>query len=273
MTLLHLIVLAAVQGITEFLPISSSGHLVLVPAVTDWPDQTLLVDVAVHVGTLLAVMAYFWRDVGAILAGTIRIARGRRDPSTRLVGLLFIGTIPVVIAGGLLVAYDLTAYLRNTQVIAWTTIGFGLLLLIADRLFLTVRKLPQMTLAHAALIGLAQILSLIPGTSRSGITMTAARTLGFEREDAARYSMLLSIPTILAAAVLVGIDAWQTEDAGALQEAIFAGVLAFGFAIVSIAALLAWLRRATFTPFAVYRLVLGAALLVWIYGFGGAAIA
>jgi len=272
MTLLHLIVLAAVQGITEFLPISSSGHLVLVPAVSGWPDQTLLVDVAVHIGTLLAVVAYFWRDVGTLFTGVFRLARGRRDHSTRLVGLLFIGTLPVVVAGALLVVYDLTDALRSTEIIAWTTLGFGAVLLIADRLFLTVRKLPQMTMVHAAIIGLAQILSLVPGTSRSGITMTAARILGFEREDAARYSMLLSIPTIVAAGVLVGLDASRAEAVGPIQDAVFAGVLSFGFAIVSIAALLAWLRRATFLPFALYRLALGVVLPVWVYAFGGAAL-
>jgi undecaprenyl-diphosphatase len=272
MPLLHLIVLAAVQGVTEFLPISSSGHLVLVPALTGWPDQQLLVDVAVHVGTLLAVVLYFWRDVGQVLVGFYRILRGRRDHATRLVWLLIIGTVPVVVAGGLLVFFDLTQYLRSPLIIAWTTLGFGLVLLVSDRLFLTVRKLTQMTPGHAAFVGVAQILSLVPGTSRSGITMTAARILGFEREDAARYSMLLSIPTIIAAAALVILDALESGAEGGLGDAVFAGVLAFGFALVSIAALLAWLRRATFTPFAIYRLVLGGGLLVWIYWFGGGAL-
>lgn len=271
MALLQLIVLAAVQGITEFLPISSSGHLILVPAVVGWPDQTLLIDVAVHLGTLLAVVLYFWRDVGQVFAGTYRLARGRRDPSTRLVGLLFLGTIPVVVGGGLLVFYDLTEYLRSPLVIAWATLGFGIVLYIADRLFLTVRKLHQMTMRHALLVGLAQVLSLIPGTSRAGITMSAARMLGFQREDAARYSMLLSIPTIFAAGALVVLDLLAADEVGAFDEAIFAGLLAFAFAIVAIAALLAWLRRATFAPFAIYRVILGVGLLVWIYGFGGAA--
>ena len=124
-----------------------------------------------------------------------------------------------------------------------------------------------MTLGHAAIIGGAQILSLVPGTSRSGITMTAARMLGFERSDAARFSMLLSIPTILAAGLLVTSDISQLESVGNVTEAAIAGLLAFGFAMLAIAALLAWLRHATFGPFALYRIVLGVALLVWIYGF------
>lgn len=267
MTLLQLIVLAAVQGVTEFLPISSSGHLILVPAVTGWNDQQLLVDVAVHLGTLLAVIAYFWRDVAGLFSGLLKLARGRRDPSTRLVVHLIVGTIPVVVAGGVLFALDLVDLLRSPEIIAWTTLGFGVLLYIADRLFLRVRKLEQMTLGHAAIIGAAQVLSLVPGTSRSGITMTAARMLGFERPDAARFSMLLSIPTILAAGLLVASDVSQLGAVGDLTEAAVAGLLAFGFAMFAIAALLAWLRRATFGPFALYRLVLGGALLVWIYGF------
>lgn len=272
MALLHLIVLAAVQGITEFLPISSSGHLVLVPAVAGWPQQPILIDVAVHLGTLLAVVLYFWRDVGQVFAGLYRLIRGRRDSSTRLVGLLFFGTIPVIVGGGLLVFYDLTAYVRSPLVIAWTTLGFGIVLYVADRLFLTVRKLDQMTMRHALIVGLAQVLSLIPGTSRAGITMSASRMLGFEREDAARYSMLLSIPTILAAGALVVLDLLAAEEVGAFDDAIFAGLLAFAFAIVAIAGLLAWLRRATFAPFAIYRVALGLGLLVWIYAFGGATV-
>lgn len=267
MTLLQLIVLAAVQGFTEFLPISSSGHLILVPAVADWPDQGLLIDVAVHLGTLLAVVAYFWRDVAGLFSGLLKLARGRRDPSTRLVVHLIIGTIPIVVAGGVLFALDLVDLLRSPEIIAWTTLGFGILLYVADRLFLRVRKLEQMTLGHAAIIGGAQILSLVPGTSRSGVTMTAARMLGFERRDAARFSMLLSVPTIFAAGLLVASDISKLESVGNVTEAAIAGVLAFGFAMLAIAALLAWLRQATFGPFALYRLVLGGALLIWIYGF------
>ena len=145
MTLLQLIVLAAVQGFTEFLPISSSGHLILVPAVADWPDQGLLIDVAVHLGTLLAVATYFWRDVAGLFSGLLKLALGGRDPSTRLAVHLIIGTIPIVVAGGVLFALDLVDLLRSPEIIAWTTLGFGVLLYVADRLFLRVRKLEQMT--------------------------------------------------------------------------------------------------------------------------------
>ena len=265
MTLLQLIVLAAVQGVTEFLPISSSGHLILVPAVTGWTDQQLLVDVAVHLGTLLAVIAYFWREVAGLFSGLLKLARGRRDPSTRLVLHLIVGTIPVVVAGGVLFALDLVDLLRSPMIIAWTTLGFGLLLYIADRLFLRVRKLEQMTLGHAAIIGAAQILSLVPGTSRSGITMTAARMLGFERPDAARFSMLMSIPTILAAGLLDGLDLYEKDQLALGSDAVVTAVLAFFCATAALAAMMAWLKHASFTPFVIYRVLLGTGLLWWVY--------
>ena len=269
MTLLQLFVLAAVQGVTEFLPISSSGHLILVPAVTGWPDQTLLIDTAVHVGTLGAVVVYFWRDLASLVGGLGRglTGRGPGDPAFRLFGLLILASLPVIAAGGVLTLTGWPSVLRDAQVVAWSTLVFGVVLLIADRLFLTVRRLEQMKVSGALLIGLAQVLALVPGTSRSGITMTAARMLGFERLDAARFSMLLSIPAIAGAGVPTGVDLYQAGDARLTLDAAIAAALAFGFAIVAIAVLMAWLKRATFTPFAVYRLILGGGLLIWIYAF------
>ena len=240
MTLLHIVVLAAVQGVTEFLPVSSSGHLILIPALTGWPDQTLIADTAVHVGTLAAVLVYFRREVGQVLLGMVRLLQRRPDAGSRLFGLLVAATVPVVVAGAVLEYANLDGSLRSAEVVAWMTLVFGVV----------------------------QILALVPGTSRSGITMTAARMLGFERRDAARFSMLLSIPAILAAGVLEGWELARTDDAQLTLDALFAAVLSFGFALIAISALMAWLQRATFTPFAVYRVVLGAGLLVWIYGGG-----
>jgi undecaprenyl-diphosphatase len=266
MTVLQLLVLAAVQGITEFLPISSSGHLVLVPALTDWPDQGLIIDTAVHVGTLFAVLGYFRREVGAVVVGVLRAARGRPDAGSRLAGLLVISTIPVVIAGALFEFADIDDALRSVEVVAWMTLVFGVVLFFADRLFLTVRRLEQMKMGAAVIIGLSQILALIPGTSRSGITMTAARMLGYERRDAARFSMLLSIPTIIAAGMLQGWELVKLDDVQIGIDAFFAAGLSFLFALAAIAALMAWLNRATLMPFAVYRVVLGVGLLLWVYG-------
>ena len=261
LTLLQLVVLALVQGITEFLPISSSAHLILVPAFTDWPDQGLVIDVAVHVGTLLAVAVYFAGDLWRIVRGLT--ARGEASTAP-FAGMLVLATVPVVIAGYALHEIG-QEHLRSPEVIAWATIVFGIVLYVADRTGMTVRRLEHMTWGPAFLIGLAQVLALIPGTSRSGITMTAARMLGFERDASARFSLLLSIPVIVAAAALAGLDLYKAGDLRLTFDALIAIVLAFVSAYIAIWAMMAWLRRASFTPFVVYRLALGIGLLVWLY--------
>jgi undecaprenyl-diphosphatase len=263
--LTQIIVLAVVQGITEFLPISSSGHLILVPFFADWPDQGLMMDVAVHVGTLGAVIIYFWQDLFAMVAGLWRLARGRRDPGATLAGLVALGTVPVLIAGYLVDRYVGDA-LRSIAVIGWATLGFGVLLYIADRLSMTVKRVEHLGLIDVLVIGLAQILALIPGTSRSGITMTAARILGYERAEAARFSMLLSIPTIAASGLWLGLSLYEADNVQLTQGAVMAAGLAFITAILSIAALMAWLQRSTFTPFVIYRVILGVGLLAVAYG-------
>jgi undecaprenyl-diphosphatase len=262
--LLHIAVLALIQGITEFLPISSSGHLALLPMVTGWPDQGLLLDVAVHVGTLGAVLLYFWRDIFDMILGLFSLLKGRKHPGAKLLGNLLLASIPVVIAGYYVNKYYGDAW-RNLTVIGWTTFGFGLLLYISDKVGMTIRRVEHITWGTAVVLGLAQCLALVPGTSRSGITMTAARILGFEREDAARFSMLMSIPTILGAGVLKGWELYQAGDAKLTSDALLAAGLSFAVALLAIFLLMAWLRRATFTPFVVYRLLLGAGLLALAY--------
>ncbi|MEE8444641.1 MAG: undecaprenyl-diphosphate phosphatase [Alphaproteobacteria bacterium] len=265
MALFHIVVLAVVQGITEFLPISSSAHLILVPKLTGWPDQGLFIDVAVHVGTLGAVIAYLWRDVWLMLAGVGRLAMGQITAGARLLALLALATIPVV-AAGYAMQEVWGGNLRDTEIIAWATIAFAVLLFIADKLSLTVRRIEHLTVASAVLIGASQILALIPGTSRSGITMTAARALGFERSEAARFSMLLSIPVIVAAGALSSFKIYQAGDVQLGRDALLSAGLSFVIAFIAISAMMAWLRRASFTPFVIYRLALGALLLAWIYG-------
>lgn len=265
MPILHLVILAVVQGITEFLPISSSGHLVLVPELLGWPDQGLIIDVAVHVGTLFAVLAYLYRDVGAMLGGIGRFLRGRSDPGARLFILLVLGTIPVVLAG-LAMHHYMPGMIRSMEVIAWATLGFGIVLWIADRVGMTVRRIEHLGIVDVLIIGLAQCLALIPGTSRSGITMTAARFIGMERPDAARFSMLLSIPTIIAAGALSGLDLYKSGDAQLAADAFVAAGLAFITALIAITLMMAWLKRASFTPFVLYRIVLGFFLLAVSYG-------
>ncbi len=264
MDLLNLLVLAVVQGITEFLPISSSAHLILVPVLLGWPDQGLAIDIAVHVGTLLAVLVYFHRDVLALLAGLGRAVQGRPDDRSRLVLHLVVATLPIVVVG--LLAKDLVGTtFRSGLLIATTTILFGIVLWLADRgAERFERELAQMTLKDAVVIGLAQVLAILPGTSRSGITMTAALFLRFSRTESARFSMLLSIPTIAAAGLLATLDLVRSGDATLQADALWAALLAFVAALSAIWGLMRWLETSSFTPFVIYRLVLGAFLLVWL---------
>lgn len=247
---------------------SSSGHLVLVPWVTGWSDQGLLMDVAVHVGTLGAVMLYFYRDIGGMLAGLGRQLRGRRDPGARLFWLLVLATIPVVAAG-----YGLNRYLpggiRGVEVIGWATLGFGLALWVADHLGMTVRRIEHLRVSDALIIGISQVLALIPGTSRSGITMTAARLMGMERPSAARFSMLMSIPTIIAAGVLKGWELYQTGNLKLAADVVLAAGLSLVAALIAIALMMAWLKRSGFGPFVIYRVALGGVILAYAYGLIG----
>ena len=249
----------------EFLPISSWGHLVLLKELTSWPDHGLVIEVAVHVGTLGAVVVYFRRDLWGMVLGMVRAMRGRPEPGARLAALMVVGTIPVVVAG--FAANRIFGdSLRTLEVVAWTTFVFAIVLYVADRRGMTVRRLEHLAFGDAIVIGLAQVLALVPGTSRSGITITAARMLGIERPDAARFSMLLAVPAVFGAGVLKSVELAGSPDPALTLASIIAAALAFATALIAIAGLMAWLRRAGFTPFVVYRLVLGAGLLVLAYG-------
>ena len=266
MPLMNLVILALIQGITEFLPISSSGHLALFPALSGAADPGLSIDVAVHVGTLVAVVIFFWKDVRAAVVGGLQVLTGK--VSTYEAGLalrLVVATIPVVIAGLLLSMAGLTDIFRNVEIIAWSTIVFGVVLYIFDRWGPQTREAEDWSWRDAIVMGLAQAVALIPGTSRSGITITAARGLGFKRPDAARISMLMSVPTILAAGVLTTKDLLDSGDATLGTEAAIAAVLSCIAALLALALMMRMLRTWSLTPFVIYRLLLGGALLVWLY--------
>lgn len=268
MPVLHIVVLALVQGITEFLPVSSQGHLLLALKIMEGPDQGLVMIVAVHVGSLGAVMVYFWRDLWLMLAGLGRLTLGQDDAHARLAGYLVVASVPVGVAG-FAFKYYLPGGLDSIVVIAWATLGFGVVLYVADRLGMTVRRIEHMGVGDAVIIGLAQVLALVPGTSRSGITISAGRLLGLERSDAARFSMLLSIPAILGAGGLEGLGLYRSGDVALTNDALFAAGLAFVAALLAIFLMMAWLRRSTFTPFVIYRLGLGGVLLAIGYGWLG----
>lgn len=267
MPLLHIVILALVQGVTEFLPISSSGHLVLVPVFAGWEDQGVIMDVAVHVGTLGAVMAYLWRDIGDIFSGLWAMTKGKGvNNGARLGFFLVLGTLPVI-AAGYWMHKNMPGGIRSIEVIGWATLGFGVLLWLVDRFGLTLRRMEHLKIFDVIIIGLSQCIALIPGTSRSGITMTAGRLLGMERPDCARFSMLLSIPTIVGAGVLKGLDLYKSGDVLQITTALTAAGLSFVAALIAIVLMMAWLKRASFTPFVIYRVALGSFLLAVAYGY------
>jgi undecaprenyl-diphosphatase len=265
MSWLQIIVLALIQGITEFLPISSSGHLILAPHLFGWEDQGLAFDVAVNTGTLLAVVLYFRRDLAEIVReglGSLKVQPGRWTPAQRLPWALALGTVPVGICGLLL--YDWVAgAARNPHLVAATTIGFGILLWLADRLGRHARNLGSLGWGDALVVGLAQALALVPGTSRSGITMTAALGLGFDRRAAARFSFLLAVPV---GALAAAKDVWDLiqvpPEAAHLQALLWALVISAVAAYLVIGGLLAWLQRWDFSVFVAYRLAEG--LLIFL---------
>ena len=273
MPLLFIFVLAVVQGITEFLPISSSGHLELAWQTMDHEgialppeNQRLILFVAVHLGTLFAVLLYFWRDVLALVVGAVRLVTGRGGPQAKLLVSVILGSLPLI-AAGLFLKDQLLETVYDLQVIAWANIGFAVLLFLGDRLGMTLRRIEHLNVPSVLIIGVAQALALMPGTSRSGITMTAGRFLGMERAEAARFSLLLAIPAILGAATLEGIDLYNGGGISLDGELAMATGLAFLSALLAIAAMMAWLKRASFTPFVLYRVLLGG-LLLWMISEG-----
>lgn len=260
MTLLQIIVLAAVQGFTEFLPISSSAHLILVPVLSNWPDQGLAFDVAVHVGTLTAVMVYFRQDILVMTRDWFgSLHQRKRVGQSYLAWAVLWGTVPAGLAGLLFHDY-IDTVMRSPLVIAWATIGFGLLLYYADRIGTRSRELTSLTWYDVLAIGLAQAVALIPGTSRSGITMTAGLMLGLSRTAAARFSFLLSIPIILLAGGYKGVKLLALPDVD--WAAIVLGIVISAItAFICIHYFLKFLERMGMLPFVIYRLVLGAFLL------------
>ncbi len=264
MTLFHLFILAVIQGLTEFLPVSSSAHLILLPQLSGMQDQGLVIDISVHVGTLGAVILYFWKDVRAVLAGVLDVLRGRMTtPKARLALLFALATVPVVLAGLLLNLAGLEEAMRSIKVIGWAMLLFGLVLYWFDQRGPSHKTASDWTVRDALILGLWQAVALIPGTSRSGITITGARALGYTRTDAARLSMLMSVPTIFASGVLLGGEVAATANWQAAKDGAIAAALAFVAALLALTLMMRLLRSVSYTPYVVYRVILGAVLL-WI---------
>lgn len=266
MTLFQLLIVAVIQGITEFLPVSSSGHLILLPALTGTPDQGLAIDVAVHLGTLLAVILYFWADVRVAAHGLTRLAQGKVDTQGAFLALcLIMATIPAVLVGLAIKVTGLDEAMRSVAVIGWTMLIFGLVLYWADMRGSTERTADRWTIRDATLMGLAQCLALIPGTSRSGITITAARALGYGREGAAKLSMLMSIPVIVASGAVLSADVIGQANWAVMRDALVAAAFAFIAALGALVLMMRLLHSISFTPYVIYRVILGIGLLIWAY--------
>lgn len=263
MGIFETVVLALLQGITEFLPISSSAHLILPSQVFGWADQGLAFDVAVHFGTLIAVVWYFRNDLISMIGGWLTTGFSKHpNEQAWLSWMVALATVPAVVAG-LLGESFIEENLRSTAVIATTTIVWGVVLGFADRARPTRANLTEMTLTLALAIGIAQAMALIPGTSRSGITMTAALLLGFNRVDAARFSFLLSVPLILAAAGLKSLELFQSPDSVDWFHLILGMVTSGVSAWLVIHFFLEFIGRIGMLPFVVYRLILGGILFLF----------
>mgnify|MGYP001450501323 CR=1 FL=1 len=275
--------IALIQGVTEFLPVSSSGHLVLMPHITAFADQGQMMDVAAHIGTLIAVMLYVARDIIAMLASLFAPTENKMR-YRRLIGLLIIASLPVIIAG-LLLELAGAEFLRLVWIVACANLVFALWLWVADRREIRTdlnrtdtgqtdtgrtdtgqtvtgqTKWENLSYRHALYIGIAQICALIPGASRSGVTMTMARQLGYDRLSAARFSLLLSVPVIAGAGVLKTISLYRTGEGVDILSLGFVAGLSFLFALLAIRWMMGWLARADFRIFVFYRIGLGIVLL------------
>ena len=261
MTTLQIVVLAIVQGLTEFLPISSSGHLVLVPYLVEWTDQGLAFDVAVHFGSLIAVCLFFREDILGLLRGGVRILGGDlKSPQSYMALAIALGTIPAA-AAGLLFASWIENNLRDPSIIVYTLAGYGILMALADRFAKREKSMTDIRIRDALVIGVAQALALVPGTSRSGVTITAGRLLGFERQDAARFSFLLSAPVILLATVYKGAELILGDTVVAWGQLALGVVVSAIVAYLSIEFFMRVVSRIGLAPFAIYRLALAGLIL------------
>jgi undecaprenyl-diphosphatase len=260
--IIQIIVLALVQGLTEFLPISSSAHLILVPYLTGWSDQGLAFDVAVHVGTLTAVVLYFRKEINRMFFAWIASLKGRYSEDSKLAWAVLIGTVPVGLAG-LLFKDIISDSLRTPLVIAATTIIFGFLLWYADWSGKRQRDEHTLSWKDIIIIGCAQAIALIPGTSRSGITITAGLLVGLTAPAAARFSFLLSIPVIILAGSMETLDYLKVASINDMNDLIIGALISAVSAYLCIHYFLKLLESIGMTPFVIYRLLLGVLLLTF----------
>ena len=255
---LQFFLIGIIQGVTEFLPISSSGHLVLFTQLTNWEDQGLFTDIAVHFGTLFAVVIYLRKDIYYFLTNIFQF----KLFEDQIIFKIILATLPAIILGYFIYDY-VSLYFRSIQLIALSSIVFAIILFFADRVRMESKNWNKITYIEALVIGLFQVLAFIPGASRAGVTITGARLLGYDRLNSARFSMLLSIPIILASMTLSLINIFNDEYVAAnLHQSFSAALVAFITALLSIIFLMKFIKNANFNIFIIYRIVLGIILLV-----------
>ena len=255
---LQYILIGIIQGITEFLPISSSGHLVLFAQLTNWKDQGLFTDIAVHFGTLFAVVIYLRKDVYYFFTNIFQF----KLFEDQIIFKIILATLPAIILGYFIYDY-VSLYFRSIQLIALSSIVFAIILFFADRVKMESKSWKKITYIEALVVGLFQVLAFIPGASRVGVTITGARVLGYDRLNAARFSMLLSIPIILASMSLSLSNIFNEEYVAVnLYQSFSASLVAFITALLSIVFLMRFIKKANFNIFIIYRIILGIILLV-----------
>ena len=254
------ILLAIIQGITEFLPVSSSAHLIIASDFIEFTYENIALDVSLHLGTLLAVIVYFRSDILLIMSGIIDSQSKGRNTAIQI----FIATVPIVIFGGLAFMTGIVDYFRNIQVIALSTIIFGIVLYYADiQNDKKTKTINELKIEESFIIGLFQVLAIIPGTSRSGIVYSGGRFLNISRIEALRFAMLLSIPTILLSAFIPTYKFIESPSSEFLLMGTFGLIVSFATAYLSISLLMNWVRNFSMVPFVVYRIILGSILLVY----------
>ena len=255
---LQYFLIGVIQGVTEFLPISSSGHLVLFAQLTNWEDQGLFTDIAVHFGTLFAVIIYLRKDIYYFFTNIFQF----KIFEDQIIFKIILATLPAIILGYFIYDY-VSLYFRSIQLIALSSIVFAIILFFADRVKMESKGWNRVTYIEAFIVGLFQVLAFIPGASRAGVTITGARLLGYDRVNAARFSMILSIPIILASMTLSLINILNEEYVAVnLYQSFFASLVAFITALLSIIFLMRFIKKANFNIFIIYRIVLGIILLV-----------
>ncbi len=256
---LQYFIIGFIQGVTEFLPISSSGHLVLISEVSSWNDQGLFTDIAVHGGTLIAVLIYLRKEIIKIIKNFFQL----KSFHNIILFKIILATLPAVIVGFFIYSY-IEIYFRNLKVVAWASIIFGIILYFSDKKDNKNNSWDQISFKNAFIIGLFQIMAFIPGSSRAGVTITGARFLGINRTNAAIFSMLLSIPIILASLTLSFLDLTNNSiNEVNLQQSFFAAIVACITALLSIHFMMSLIQKTNFNLFIIYRICLGFVLLVF----------